>query len=134
MTSRALGNNVTQKYFYKAWNTQGGGRLDKIVAGSGTWNGTTQLFTNTLQKHSYTYDNVGNVTQIAQIVNFSNNQTETQNYDYDALNRLTSWQLNQNPVENYNYDAAGRLDQKGDLDLEYNDAAHVHAVVVVKSK
>jgi hypothetical protein len=26
------------------------------------------------------------------------------------------------------YDAASRLDQKGDLDLEYNDAAHFHSV------
>ena len=36
--------------------------------------------------------------------------------------------MNENPVKNYNYDTAGNLVEKGDLDLEYNDTEHVHAV------
>jgi YD repeat-containing protein len=137
MTSRSLGNGVTQKYLYKPWNTQGG-RLDKIVAGTGTWNETTQLFgTATLQKLSYGYDNVGNVTQIAQIVNFSNTQTETQSYTYDALNRLTDWDLAVDGVntqtEEYRYNSVGNLYYKNGLTFDYPDAdgstpTHPHAV------
>ena len=49
---------------------------------------------------------------------------------YDTLNRLTSWSLTgSTPAsETYSYDAAGNLDVKAGVDLNYNDAAHVHAV------
>ena len=34
LTSRTLGNGVMPKYLFKPWSVEGG-RLDKIVAGSG---------------------------------------------------------------------------------------------------
>jgi YD repeat-containing protein len=84
MTSRALGNGLTQKYLYKPWNEQGG-RLDMMVAGTGTWDETNLNFATTLQKSDYTYDSVGNITTIADSM-----WGETQNFGYDSLNRLTS--------------------------------------------
>ncbi|MBI3175222.1 MAG: hypothetical protein HYZ25_15965 [Chloroflexi bacterium] len=84
LTSRSLGNGMAQKYIYKDWNTQGG-RLDKIIAGSGYWDGTD--FATNIQKLSYNYDAAGNVTQISNPLN-----SEVQSFTYDALNRLTSAQ------------------------------------------
>ena len=132
LTSRTLGNGVMQKYLFKPWSVEGG-RLDKIVAGSGGWNPDTQLFTNMLQKLSYGYDEVGNVTQIAQVVNFGNNQTETQNYSYDLSNRLTNWALDVDGVttqtEEYWYSAVGNLYYKNGVTLNYpTNGIQPHAV------
>ena len=84
MTDRTLGNGVAQKFIYPAW-TSLGGRLDKIIAGTGAWNSTAQTFASTLQKLDYSYDAAGNITQILNpLIN------ETQAFTYDSLNRLTS--------------------------------------------
>lgn len=97
-----------------------GGRLDKIVAGSGGWNPDTQLFTNMLQKLSYSYDDVGNVTQIEQIIKFDPLETETQLFEYDEINRLKKWTMGQT-IENYDYDTStGNLNKKANIDLTYN--------------
>ena len=125
-------SQIDTDYTYNAWNADGG-RLDKIVAGSGGWNPDTQLFTNMLQKLSYGYDDVGNVTQIAQIVNFGNNQTETQNYSYHSLNRLTNWALDVDGVttqtEEYRYSAVGNLYYKNGVTLNYpSNGIQPHAV------
>jgi RHS repeat-associated protein len=136
MTSHLLGNGVTQKYLYKPWNTQGG-RLDKIVAGTGTWNSTTQLFATTLQKSAYSYDPVGNITSI-----YDSMWGETQTFGYDELNRLVSASAEDGLAdysEIYTYDSGtGNLLTKGDLTVvdqnqvgEYKllyDANHPHAV------
>src|SRR5215216_2588448 len=56
---------------------------------------------------------------------------ETQTYDYDALDRLTSAGVTGalGYSETYSYDLnTGNLDIKGTLDLNYNDPAHKHAV------
>jgi RHS repeat-associated protein len=114
LTSRVLGNGLTQTYTYYPWNQQGG-RLQTLITG-------------TLQNLSHQYDAVGNITQIA-----NSAAGETSVYGYDTLDRLTSWQLNQNPVESYSYDSAGNLDVKNGLDLNYNDASHKHAVTHIGS-
>jgi YD repeat-containing protein len=115
MTSRALGNGLTQAYDYYDWNEQvngfgQGGRLQNLTTGS-------------LQNLTYTYDPVGNISQISNPI-----ASETSIYGYDELNRLTSWNLN-GATENYTYNpATGNLATKADVTLTYNDAAHVHAV------
>ena len=77
---------------------------------------------------SYTYDAVGNIKQIRDDI-----ASETSIYGYDTLDRLTSWTLNGGAPETYSYDADGNLDVKAGVDLNYNDAAHVHAVTSVGS-
>ena len=127
ITSRELGNGLVQKFVYKPWDVEGG-RLDAIVTGSGMWNPTSLLFVDSLQKLSYDYDDVGNITQIEQVINFDTNEIETQAFEYDSLNRLTSWTLNGSTTKDYDYDTAGNLSVKEDVALEYNDTNHVHAV------
>jgi RHS repeat-associated protein len=114
LLTRALGNGLNQTYAYYPWNQQGG-RLHTLTTGA-------------LQNLTYQYDSVGNITQIADSV-----AGETSVYDYDALDRLTSWQLNQNSPETYTYDAQGNLDVKNGMELNYNDAAHKHAVTHIGS-
>ena len=119
MTSRALGNGLTQTYHYYDWNEKvnnigQGGRLETLVTGS-------------LQNLAYVYDKVGNITQITNSV-----ASETNTYGYDDLDRLTSWALN-GVNEGYSYDAQGNLDVKNGLDLNYNDASHKHAVTHIGS-
>ncbi|GER79657.1 MAG: RHS repeat-associated core domain-containing protein [Anaerolineales bacterium] len=115
LLTRALGNGLTQTYDYYPWNQQGG-RLQSLTTG-------------TLQNLAYQYDPVGNITQITNSV-----AGETSVYDYDALDRLTSWQLNQDTPETYAYDDdTGNLIEKNDLALDYPDASgsqatHPHAV------
>ena len=119
MTSRSLGNGLTQAFTYYDWNEKvnnigQGGRLETLVTGA-------------LQNLSYQYDAVGNVKQIANSI-----AGETSIYGYDDLNRLTSWTLN-SITEEYSYDSQGNLDVKNGLDLEYEDANHVHAVTHIGS-
>ncbi|WKZ53206.1 MAG: RHS repeat-associated core domain-containing protein [Anaerolineales bacterium] len=115
LLTRALGNGLTQTYDYYPWNQQGG-RLHTLVAGN-------------LQNLSYAYDSVGNIISIADSIN-----SQTQSFDYDALDRLTSASANGEPGqgaydETYQYDpATGNLKVKGDMTLDYLDSSHVHAV------
>jgi RHS repeat-associated protein len=120
LLTRAMGNGLTQNYHFYEWNEQvnnigQGGRLEALTTGS-------------LQNLAYVYDKVGNIMQIT-----NSTAAETSVYEYDALDRLTSWQLNQDSPETYTYDAAGRLDQKASLDLQYLDANHIHAVTNANS-
>jgi RHS repeat-associated protein len=114
MTSRALGNGLTQTYDYYDWSQQGG-RLETLVTGS-------------LQNLAYVYDPVGNISQIANSV-----AGETNTYVYDALDRLTDWTLN-SVTEEYNYDDdTGNLIDKNGLLLDYpvaigSSPTHPHAV------
>jgi len=114
MTSRLLGNGLTQTYGYYDWNEKvnnigQGGRLETLTTGS-------------LQNLSYVYDAVGNVKQITNSV-----ASETNTYEYDSINRLTNWTLN-GQTKTYSYDDAGNLSSKEGMTLNYNDANHVHAV------
>jgi RHS repeat-associated protein len=116
MTSRGLGNGVTQSWDYYAWNEQ--------VNGIGQGGRLKTLAATTLQNLEYQYDSVGNIMQITDSVN-----TESQVYGYDALDRLTSWMLNDEPQESYGYSATtGNLETKGSVTLTYGDSSHDHAV------
>jgi RHS repeat-associated protein len=106
---------IEQTYSYYAWNQQGG-RLKQATAKA--------LFSNTtLQNISYQYDGLGNLTRIQNPL-----ASETHQYTYDALDRLTGWTLNSVLQETYTYDpATGNLLDKGSATLAYTDPAHVHA-------
>ncbi len=147
INSRTLGNQVVQNYKYFPWNSQGG-RLEKMAAGTDTWDDVSFSFANNLQNLTYAYDPGGNIVQI------TNNLTtvdEKQIYKYDKLDRLRCWGLTTQtgtsqcdtyvPAsdsfsgvlsggdEEYRYDpATGNLDIKAGVDLNYNDTAHKHAV------
>jgi RHS repeat-associated protein len=120
LTQRVLGNNViTSTYDYFAWNTpSGAGRLQSAVHTNSTL---------TLQTFTYGYDLVGNITNIYDALS-----GETQNFGYDALDRLTSASAVDgigNYSESYAYNStSGNLETKGNLTLQYLDSNHVHAV------
>ena len=68
------------------------------------------------------YNAVGNVKQTTDsILNECNTDS------CDALDHLTSWSLN-STTRNYAYDNDGNLSSKAGVNLQYNDAAYVHAV------
>lgn len=125
MTQRGLGNGLTQTYTYHAWNEKA--TVDGVLTGQG--GRLKNLTVGTLQNLSYLYDAAGNIKQITNPL-----AGETNLYGYDALNRLTSWTLNPLPgtggvTEAYTYNAStGNLETKAGVTLQYNDAAHVHAV------
>jgi RHS repeat-associated protein len=120
ITSRELGNGLSQTYTYYPWDTPTqGGRLQNITTGS-------------LQNIDYTYDAVGNLSQIT-----DNLAGETNTYGYDALDRMTGWTLNSGTPESYRYDtSSGNLVSKANTNLTYNaqvscsagDRAIPHAV------
>jgi len=115
MDLRTFGNGTQTDYTYYPWTAQGG-RLQTFRSGT-TGNPTS------LQDLAYAYDAVGNISQITNSI-----ASETNTYGYDTLNRLTSWTLN-GVTENYSYNpSTGNLETKGNLTLQYNDAAHKHAV------
>ena len=121
-TSLASYALLKSDYSYYAWTNQGG-RLSDIESGL---DGST--FTPTLQNMTYGYDQVGNITSIA-----DNNASETLTFGYDALNRLDWAKIGGANWENYDYDSStGNLWKKGPTTTEnsyyYLDSSHKHAV------
>ncbi len=116
LKNRVFGNTTQSAYTYYPWSQQGG-RLQYLKSG-------TAAAPAALQNLSYVYDAVGNIQTITDAL-----ASETQTYGYDPLDRLTSWSLNGVQQEGYGYYATtGNLQTKGSLTLQYNDAAHDHAV------
>ena len=113
-----IGATLGQRYYYKDWNTQGGGRLDMTVTGTGAYTEASKSFANTLLKNSYSYDSVGNITSINDSI-----WGETQTFGYDSLYRLTSASATGGLAdynETYQYDAStGNLVNKNGLALTY---------------
>jgi len=104
---RTFGNTTQTDYSYYPW-TQQGGRLQSLQSGTA---GTPT----SLQNMSYTYDAVGNLSNITNTL-----ASETNTYSYDTLNRLTSWNLN-GTTETYGYNSAsGNLETKAGTSLTYN--------------
>ena len=113
MTTLTFGNNVVTTYGYNSQNL----RLLTLQTGAG----------NSIQNLSYGYDNVGNVTNLTDILN-----NKTSNYTYDDLNRLTNWELVATYSQSWQYNPIGNLTQRVDIstpqNFEYTDPAHKHAV------
>jgi len=111
MTTRAMGNGLTQTFDYYDWNERvnnvgQGGRLQSLLTG-------------TLQDLNYTYDAAGNITGIT---NSSNPlAVETNVFEYDELDRLDKWILDNGTPEDYTYNTAtGNLETKAGATLIYN--------------
>lgn len=120
MTSRTLGNGVKSDYTFNAWNVQGGRLLNLTTS-----NPATQT---ALQNITYTYDAIGNIKSIADMLN---NQTQT--FNYDSLDRLTQAYTTGSTdgaySENYSYDpVSGNLKTRAGSTLYYDDVNHKHAV------
>jgi len=109
-------------YSYYSWTSEVG-RLADIESGL---DGST--FTPTLQDLTYGYDQVGNITSIADGL-----ASATLTFGYDALNRLDWAKKNSATWENYDYDSrTGNLWKKSATPTEntyyYQDSTHKHAV------
>ncbi len=107
-----LGLGVTSTYEYYDWDAPQGGRLQR-------------MWTPGWQDLRYDYDAVGNVTRIEDGM-----ASQTQDFGYDALNRLQSANVSGGGPgqysEAYDYAPNGNLAHKGDGAYAY-DAAHPHA-------
>jgi RHS repeat-associated protein len=69
-----------------------------------------------LQDLAYTYDNIGNITQIKDNLNNKN-----QSFKYDDLNRLTQASGEYGTI-NYQYDTLGNIIKKGDTQFNYSSS------------
>ncbi|MFC1807882.1 RHS repeat-associated core domain-containing protein [Candidatus Omnitrophota bacterium] len=115
MTQLTYGNGAVTNYTYNAYTR----RLSSLRANVGAASGREIL------DLSYTFDNVGNVTNIDDLKNSS-----SASYQYDDLYRLTRAD---NPsgygTLDYTYDSIGNLTQKGTRTLSYGEgSAGPHAV------
>jgi RHS repeat-associated protein len=137
VTLRTLGDNAVQTRFtYSAWNyADMGGKLQRIFSQKPGENPTTH------QDLRYTYDENGNIMQILDYVS-ADPQTEeplTQDFEYDALDRLTYaighyGGRGNYPEEYYTYNSVtGNLSSKAGLAYTYGDPAHKHAVTAMDS-
>ena len=109
-------NGVTSRYVYEDQTY----RLKEI--------NTTNNVGGTLQALSYSFDAVGNITSIEDLV-----AGNRQAFAYDDLDRLTRAALTASGgavLEDivYAYDAIGNLRNKGGIVYAYDDPQHVHAV------
>ena len=117
LTEIVRGASITTEYGYYPWNQQGG-RLHTLATG------TTQVLT-------YTYDTVGNILAITDMLSGT---LQTQSFTYDDLNRLSTAQAiggigGAYSQETYSYDSQGRLASMPSLGTYgYEDPDHAHAV------
>jgi RHS repeat-associated protein len=118
-TQLSLGNGRVTDYQYCGveW-------LGKVPYGALAWLKTTKSGYPNLQDLQYTYDNVGNPTQIHDPRN-----GETINYSYDDLDRLISASA---PINgSYSYNQIGNLLSKTEggvtYNLDYSTTTHKHA-------
>lgn len=114
ITYTKYGNNVTSDYTYDS-NTL---RLSNILTKKP--DGTTKL-----QDLSYTFDNIGNVSTIADTVN-----SMSQSFTYDDLNRLTQATGSAYGTQNFAYDSIGNMTTKAARTMSYGSGggARPHAV------
>ena len=120
MTTLALANTVTTTYAYHSL-TQ---RLTQVQTALGTTN---------LLNLAYSYDPVGNVTQIVDGV-----RTQTATFSYDTLDRLHTATIPSVYSHTVSYDSVGNITQRTEdgtaTNYTYGDSAHKHAVTAAGSK
>ncbi len=122
-----LGNGLQTSYNYYAPNIQGG-RLQNIKVDSGS-----------LLNIGYQYDNVGNITQIDEVINTI---PVSQKFIYDDLDRLTdadplTADPNLNYTKDYAYNSMGNITSRDGQNYSYPapgpGAVRPHAVTAVGS-
>jgi RHS repeat-associated protein/uncharacterized repeat protein (TIGR01451 family) len=132
MTWLGLGNDVDVTYQYYLPEERNG-RLESLLAVKDA---------SKLLHLSYTYDDAGNVTQIADYTD----GLELEEFSYDALDRLVEAEryLVSPPTpryhRSYEYESTGNIDSRSDYsggqwhasDYDYADTAHVHAVTIIE--
>ena len=96
LTEQTAGNGVTTNQFFDPLM----GRLTAIQSGAGA----------AVQKFDYGYDAIGNVTSRA-----DTNSGWTEDFTYDALNRLTSATIGVDIAKTFSYDPIGNLLSKSDV-------------------
>ena len=126
---RYLGNGLSTQYDYNAWGTQGR-RLKTLKTGSGA------PWTPTLQNFEYSYDAGGNVSWIKDYL--AAGGTQTQNFGYDTLQRLTSASASGGTggiySESYSYHPdTGNLYTKSGLGTYTYSSTHKHAVASISN-
>jgi YD repeat-containing protein len=114
-------NKLNTVFNYNAWNVDGGRLLNLTT--------TRPSDQATIQNSTYDYDSVGNI----QTITDSLLGPQTQAFQYDALDRLTSSNVtggsNGLYSETYSYDpATGNLASKGGVNYTAYDTNHKHAV------
>jgi len=117
------GSLLQKSFTYAAWNTS-------ISGGKLTGMSTVNSANATLQNLGYTYDAVGNITQISDGV-----AAETSAFTYDALNRLTAMNVTSGGStvnsESFTFDATnGNLASKNSESYTYS-STHPHAAVAL---
>ena len=131
VTDRYLGSTsgvIRQKYTYTVAENY---RLTGLASG-------VSPGYNNLQNIAYTYDDVGNVLSVvdAAAYNGATPATQTQNFTYDALNRLLTAQATGGSygtytTRSYVYNNAGSITSFEGTAFYYQDPAHKHAVTHV---
>ena len=111
VSTRSFGNGTSTQYQYADWPTAAGW-LQALQSGL---NGGEEL-----QNLVYAYDPAGNITQIF-------DGTDTLNFAYDALNRLTGVSGAYSQTYTYN-PASGNLTTKSDVGSYTYSTSHPHAV------
>ena len=76
-TSQKYGNGLKTNYSYN--------NLTRRLSGITTMNGNSQV-----SSFAYTYDNVGNVTQVTSVCPWLTNRNFTETFTYDASDQLTA--------------------------------------------
>jgi YD repeat-containing protein len=114
----SLGNNASGNVAVSEYFTfdRASGRLTDIETGPS--------LSSSIQNLSFTWDEVGNLTSRANHL-----IGKTENFGYDALDRLTSAQVVGQTAVNVDYSASGRITQKSDVgSYTYGSSAHPYAV------
>lgn len=84
-----------------------------------------------VQNQSFVFDKIGNLTSRS-----DSNESLTETFLYDGLNRLTSYQVNSNPAKSVTYDMLGNITSKSDVGTYSYPAAGAplpHAVLSISS-
>jgi len=101
VTEADRGNGITTERLYNAAT----GRLETLTSSS-------PLLLGDVQKHTYSWDDIGNLTQ-RKDQSGSKNLTET--FSYDGLNRLTSSQVTGETAQTLSYNSLGNIITKSDV-------------------
>ncbi len=113
-TRIAYGNGVTTTYQYNPLTL----RLERLSSVKGT---------TSLQDFQYTFDSVGNLSQLKDLV-----YTATQTFTYDPLDRLTQAVGTSYGTKTYSYDAIGNLTAKEGVTHTYG-GPRPHAITSTSS-